>query len=77
MSSIELPRDLLTVAEVAGIMRVSRMTVYRLLQSGALTGVRFGRSYRVSESALQQYLQSFTPQHESDQRNAERHSRAS
>jgi excisionase family DNA binding protein len=42
----------LTVAEVADIMRVSKMTVYRLVHSGELPAVRFGRSYRVPESAV-------------------------
>ncbi|MBG6226509.1 excisionase family DNA binding protein [Arthrobacter sp. CAN_A2] len=50
--------NLLTVAEIAAQMRVSKMTVYRLVQSGAMNGIRFGRSYRVSEAALQQYLDS-------------------
>jgi hypothetical protein len=45
-----------TVAEVAAIMRVSKMTVYRLVQSGELPAVRFGRSYRVPESAVNDYL---------------------
>lgn len=42
----------LTVAEVADIMRVSKMTVYRLVHSGDLPAVRFGRSYRVPETAV-------------------------
>lgn len=42
----------LTVAEVAAIMRVSKMTVYRLVHAGELPAVRFGRSYRVPESAV-------------------------
>jgi excisionase family DNA binding protein len=42
----------LTVAEVAEMMRVSNMTVYRLVQSGQLPAVRFGRSYRIPESAV-------------------------
>ncbi len=40
----------LTVAEVAKLMRVSNMTVYRMVHSGALPAVRFGGSYRVPES---------------------------
>lgn len=36
----------LTVAEVADVMRVSKMTVYRLVHSGEMPAVRFGRSYR-------------------------------
>lgn len=42
----------LTVAEVAEIMRVSKMTVYRLVHAGELPAIRFGRSYRVPESAV-------------------------
>lgn len=42
----------LTVAEVADMMRVSTMTVYRLVKSGELPAVRFGRSYRIPETAV-------------------------
>ena len=42
----------LTVAEVADMMRVSKMTVYRLVHSGDLPAIRFGRSFRVPESAV-------------------------
>ena len=47
----------LTVAEVAELMRVSKMTVYRLVHAGELPAVRFGRSYRVLESAVTEALQ--------------------
>jgi len=46
----------LTVAEVAGVMRVSKMTVYRLVHNGELPAVRVGRSFRVPEQAVQEYL---------------------
>lgn len=46
----------LTVAEVATIMRVSKMTVYRLVHAGELKAVRVGRSFRVPEEAVHQYL---------------------
>ncbi|TKV26431.1 helix-turn-helix domain-containing protein [Arthrobacter sp. NamB2] len=46
----------LTVAEVAELMRVSKMTVYRLVHAGDLPAVQFGRSYRVPESAVQEFL---------------------
>ena len=46
----------LTVAEVAGIMRVSSMTVYRMVHAGELPAIRFGRSYRVPESAVTDLL---------------------
>jgi excisionase family DNA binding protein len=54
----ELPdMRFLTVAEVAEIMRVSKMTVYRLVHAGDLPAVRFGRSYRVPEQAVTEALQ--------------------
>ena len=43
-------------AEVAALMRVSRMTVYRLVHSEELPAVRVGRSFRVSERAVHDYL---------------------
>jgi len=46
----------LTVAEVAALMRVSKMTVYRLVHSGELNAVRVGRSFRVPEKAVHDYL---------------------
>ena len=46
----------LTVAEVAEMMRLSRMTVYRLVHSGELPAVRVGRSFRVPADALDAYL---------------------
>ncbi len=46
----------LTVAEVAALMRVSKMTVYRLVHAGELAAVRVGRSFRVPDSAVHAYL---------------------
>jgi excisionase family DNA binding protein len=54
--SIESGQRLLRVEEVAGIMRVSKMTVYRLIRSGELTATRVGRGYRVWDSDLFAYL---------------------
>ncbi len=48
----------LTVAEVAAVMRVSKMTVYRMVHSGDLPAVRVGRSFRVPEKAVHDYLRS-------------------
>jgi excisionase family DNA binding protein len=47
----------LTIAEVAKVMRVSKMTVYRLVHSGELPAVRVGKSFRVTEKAVQDYLE--------------------
>lgn len=46
----------LTVAEVATVMRVSKMTVYRMVHAGVLPAIRVGRSYRVPERAVRDYL---------------------
>ncbi len=58
-SAVPAPRaavTFLTVAEVASMMRVSKMTVYRLVHGGELSAVRVGRSFRVPERAVQDYL---------------------
>ncbi|MCB0973176.1 MAG: helix-turn-helix domain-containing protein [Actinobacteria bacterium] len=48
----------LTVSEVADLMRVSSMTVYRLIKSNELAAVRVGRSFRVREADVNAYLES-------------------
>ncbi|MBN2177334.1 MAG: helix-turn-helix domain-containing protein [Demequinaceae bacterium] len=47
----------LTVAEVADLLRVSRMTVYRWVHAGDLPAVRFGRSFRVPQQAVEVFMQ--------------------
>jgi excisionase family DNA binding protein len=47
----------LTVAEVADMMRVSNMTVYRMVHSGDLPAIRFGRSFRIPETAVAAAIQ--------------------
>ncbi|MCB0995148.1 MAG: helix-turn-helix domain-containing protein [Acidimicrobiales bacterium] len=46
----------MTVAEVATLMRVSTMTVYRLIKAGDLPAVRVGKSYRIREDDVDRYL---------------------
>lgn len=72
MSDDAIPRigaaasDLLTVAEVAGIMRVSKMTIYRLVKSGQLHAMRVGRSFRIPRTAVEAFLR------DADQSNRDR-----
>lgn len=47
---------LLTAAEVADQLRVSTMTVYRLIRRGELPAVRVGRNYRVRDRDLTAFL---------------------
>lgn len=46
----------LTVTEVAATLRVSNMTVYRLINTGSLPAVRIGKSFRIREDDLNRYL---------------------
>lgn len=48
----------LTVQEVADMLRVSSMTVYRLIKAGDLAAVRVGRSFRVRDTDVDGYLAS-------------------
>jgi excisionase family DNA binding protein len=46
----------LTVGEVAASLRVSTMTVYRLINAGEIKAVRVGRSFRLREEDVDRYL---------------------
>ena len=56
MEPKESRTQFVTVAEVAGQLRVSNMTVYRLVQGGQLPAVRVGRSYRIRADDVDRYL---------------------
>lgn len=52
-----LGERLLTVSEVANSMRVSNMTVYRLIKGGQLGAIRVGKNYRIRTTEVDRYLQ--------------------
>ncbi|MBG02323.1 MAG: excisionase [Acidimicrobiaceae bacterium] len=54
----EQPARFMTVAEVADLMRVSSMTVYRLIKAGEIRAARVGKSYRIREDDVDQFLSS-------------------
>ena len=56
MDKVQQRPRFMTVAEVAALMRVSTMTVYRLIKAGDLPAVRFGKSYRIDEADVDAYL---------------------
>ena len=59
MSRLPLSDEqLLTITEVAVALRVSKMTIYRLVHAGELPSIRIGRSIRVPAGALRTYLDS-------------------
>ncbi len=47
---------LLTVAEVAELLRVSRATVYKLCEIGELPHVRISNSIRVPDAAIRRFV---------------------
>jgi excisionase family DNA binding protein len=49
--------QLLTVAEVADLLRVSNMTVYRLIKAGQIGAIRVGKNYRIPQHDLDSYLE--------------------
>ncbi len=56
MATPNSPVSFLTVQEVADIMRVSTMTVYRMVHAGDIPAIRFGRSFRIPASAVSQMV---------------------
>jgi|TARA_B110000438_G_C15722799_1_gene610615 excisionase family DNA binding protein len=48
----------MTVGEVADLMRVSSMTVYRLIKAGDIRAARVGKSYRIREEDVDQFIAS-------------------
>ena len=51
-----VPYDLLTPREVAEVMRVSTMTVYRLIKSGQLPAIRVGKHLRIRGNDVVEFL---------------------
>ncbi len=56
LSQFNARSRLLTVAEVASLMRVSTMTVYRLIKAGDLAAIRVGKSYRIKEDDVDAFI---------------------
>ena len=56
MPDRQFGEPLLTVGEVAALMRVSNMTVYRLIKAGQLAAIRVGKNYRIRRSDVDRYL---------------------
>jgi len=57
---VAVEHRLLTVREVADAIRVSTMTVYRLIKAGDLAAIRVGKHFRIREADLAAYLDACT-----------------
>ena len=51
-----LDEEYMTVGELATVMRVSKMTAYRLVNEGQIEAVRVGRMFRIPRRAAREYL---------------------
>lgn len=49
--------DLLTVSEVAAMLRLSKMTIYRLMDKGSLPALRVGRSFRIPRDSVRSLVE--------------------
>lgn len=48
--------DFLTVQEVAELLRLSVLTIYKYIKEGNLEAIEFGGHYRVGQDALQRFI---------------------
>lgn len=51
------PPTLLTVREVADLLRVHQRTAYRLIISGSIKAIKIGSQWRVTEPALMEFIE--------------------
>jgi excisionase family DNA binding protein len=62
-------KNVLTVAEVAEILRVHSTTIYRLVKRGELPGFKLGGNWRINRASLDLWLLAERPQHQSPRDN--------
>ena|ERR1700684_4144105 len=62
-------KNVLTVAEVAEILRVHSTTIYRLVKRGELPGFKLGGNWRINRASLDLWLLAERPQHPSPRDN--------
>ena len=48
--------ELLTVKEVAALLKTSRVQVRKMIQNGELLAVKVGREYRVPAESIREFL---------------------
>jgi excisionase family DNA binding protein len=56
MKGVDMDTVLLTAVEVASVLRISKAHSYKMIKSGELPSVRFGRSVRVKQEALDAFI---------------------
>ena len=49
-------QDIMTVPEIAEILKKKKNRVYELLESGTIKGFRIGRVWKIPKKALEEYI---------------------
>jgi excisionase family DNA binding protein len=57
LEQIEVPREWLSYGEARHLVGLSRSTLYRLMESGAVKGARVGRSTRINRASLEKFME--------------------
>lgn len=52
--------ELLTVVQVAKLLKVSKMTIYRYIKAGKLVAIKAGRDFRIKQSDYDKFLERST-----------------
>lgn len=52
--------DVMTIGELAGYLRVSKSTLYKLAKEGKLPGHKVGRHWRFHKAAVDEWLKEKT-----------------
>lgn len=50
--------ELLTIIQVAKMLKVSKMTVYRYIKARKLTAIKAGRDFRIKQTEFDKFLES-------------------
>ncbi len=58
MEEKEKKIDVLTVDEVANLLKLSKITIYRLIKTGEIPAYKVGASWRVNREDLEAYIES-------------------
>ena len=55
---MKIENDFYTTVELAKMLKMNVMTIYRYIKSGKLVAHKFGKEYRVSKVDLERFLKS-------------------
>lgn len=48
--------DILTIDELAELLKIGKNTTYRLINSGQIKSIRIGKTHRIPKESVNQYI---------------------